>query len=57
MRALDMQQWWDLDLPEPIRRKIETPPYSVGPAGVATEAFTGECARPDLPISPRFRPW
>ena len=39
VRALDMQQWWNLDLPEPIRRKIETPPYSVGPAGVADRSL------------------
>jgi ubiquinone/menaquinone biosynthesis C-methylase UbiE len=39
VRALDMQQWWNLELPEPIRRKIETPPYSVGRAGVADKSL------------------
>jgi len=39
VRALDMQQWWNLELPEPIRRKIETPPYSVGRAGVADRSL------------------
>ena len=39
VRALDMQQWWNLDLPEPIRRKVEAPPYSVGPAGVADRSL------------------
>jgi SAM-dependent methyltransferase len=39
VRALDMQQWWNLDLPEPIRRKVETPPHSVGPAGVADRSL------------------
>jgi SAM-dependent methyltransferase len=39
VRALDMQQWWNLELPEPIRRKVETPPYSVGPAGVADRSL------------------
>jgi SAM-dependent methyltransferase len=39
VRALDMNQWWNLDLPEPILRKIDTPPYSVAPAGVADRSL------------------
>ncbi len=39
VRALDMKQWWNLDLPEPISRKIDTPPYSVAPAGVADRSL------------------
>jgi SAM-dependent methyltransferase len=35
VRAIDLPQWWNLDLPEPIRRKITPPPRSVGPGGVA----------------------
>jgi SAM-dependent methyltransferase len=35
VRALDMAQWWNLDLPEAIRHKVEVPPHSVAPAGVA----------------------
>jgi SAM-dependent methyltransferase len=35
VRAIDMPQWWNLDLPEPIRRKVNVPPQSVGPRGVA----------------------
>jgi SAM-dependent methyltransferase len=35
VRAIDLPQWWNLDLPEPIRRKITPPPQSVGPGGVA----------------------
>ncbi|MBO0736677.1 MAG: methyltransferase domain-containing protein [Alphaproteobacteria bacterium] len=35
VRALDMPQWWNLILPEAILRKVEAPPHSVGPAGVA----------------------
>ncbi len=35
VRAIDMPQWWHLDVPETIRRKIEIPPQSVGPRGVA----------------------
>ncbi|HEY3909146.1 MAG TPA: methyltransferase domain-containing protein [Stellaceae bacterium] len=39
VRALDMQQWWNLELPAPIRAKVQTPPYSVGPAGVADRSL------------------
>ncbi len=35
VRAIDMPQWWHLDLPEPIRRKANLPPQSCGPRGVA----------------------
>ena len=39
VRALDMKQWWNLELPEAIRRRIDSPPYSVGPAGVADRSL------------------
>jgi SAM-dependent methyltransferase len=35
VRAIDLPQWWNLDLPEPIQRKITAAPRSVGPSGVA----------------------
>jgi ubiquinone/menaquinone biosynthesis C-methylase UbiE len=35
VRAIDLPQWWNLELPEAIRRKVEPPPQSVGRAGVA----------------------
>jgi SAM-dependent methyltransferase len=35
VRAIDMTQWWQLDLPEELRRKVNVPPQSVGPRGVA----------------------
>jgi SAM-dependent methyltransferase len=35
VRALDMPQWWNLTLPEAILRKVEEPPHSVAPGGVA----------------------
>jgi SAM-dependent methyltransferase len=35
VRAIDLPQWWNLDVPEPIRRKITPTPQSVGPGGVA----------------------
>jgi SAM-dependent methyltransferase len=39
VRALDMPQWWNLTLPEVILRKVETPPHSIGPAGVADRSL------------------
>ncbi len=39
VRALDMPQWWNLTLPEAILRKVEAPPHSVGPAGVADHSL------------------
>ncbi len=35
VRAIDLPQWWHLDLPDAIRRKVEVPPQSVGARGVA----------------------
>jgi len=35
VRAIDLPQWWNLDVPENIRRKITPTPQSVGPGGVA----------------------
>lgn len=35
VRSLDLPQWWSVDVPESIRRKIVTPPQSVGAKGVA----------------------
>jgi SAM-dependent methyltransferase len=35
VRAIDLPQWWHLDLPEALRRKVEPPPQSVGVKGVA----------------------
>ncbi len=39
VRALDMPQWWNLTLPEAILRKVETPPHSIAPAGVADRSL------------------
>jgi SAM-dependent methyltransferase len=39
VRALDMRQWWNLALPEAILRKVETPPHSVAPGGVADRSL------------------
>ena len=39
VRALDMPQWWNLALPEPILHKVSMPPQSVAPAGVADHSL------------------
>jgi len=39
VRALDIRQWWNLELPEAILRKVEAPPHSVAPAGVADRSL------------------
>ena len=39
VRALDMRQWWNLELPETILRKVEAPPRSVAPSGVADRSL------------------
>lgn len=39
VRAIDLPQWWHLDLPEELRRKVEVPPQSVAPAGVADRSL------------------
>ena len=35
VRSLDLPQWWSVEVPDEIRRKIVTPPQSVGAKGVA----------------------
>jgi len=35
VRAIDLPQWWNLKLPPAIKAKVEVPPQSVGPGGVA----------------------
>ncbi len=39
VRALDMPQWWNLELPEEIQRKVTMPPRSVAPGGVADRSL------------------
>jgi SAM-dependent methyltransferase len=39
VRALDMPQWWNLAVPEPILHKVSMPPQSVAPAGVADRSL------------------
>ena len=39
VRSIDLPQWWNLDLPEDLRRKVNVPPRSVGPRGVADSSL------------------
>lgn len=48
VRALDMRQWWNLDLPEGLRSRIERPPYSVARNGVADRSLYPRMRRAGL---------
>jgi len=48
VRSLDLPQWWNLDLPEPIRRKIAQPPRSVAEKGVADASLYRRMRRAGL---------
>jgi SAM-dependent methyltransferase len=48
VRALDLPQWWNLDLPEGIRHKITPPPQSVGGNGVADASLYRRMRRAGL---------
>jgi SAM-dependent methyltransferase len=39
VRAIDLPQWWHLDLPDAIRAKVTPPPQSVGRGGVADQSL------------------
>jgi ubiquinone/menaquinone biosynthesis C-methylase UbiE len=48
VRATDLPQWWHLDLPEPLRRKITPPPQSVAGNGVADASLYRRMRRAGL---------
>src|SRR5204863_6688180 len=48
VRALDLPQWWNLDLPEALRRKITPPPQSVAGNGVADASLYRRMRRAGL---------
>jgi SAM-dependent methyltransferase len=48
VRSLDLPQWWNLELPEPIRRKIAQPPRSVASNGVADASLYRRMRRAGL---------
>ena len=39
VRSIDLPQWWHLDLPDALRRKVDVPPQSVGGRGVADRSL------------------
>lgn len=39
VRAIDVPQWWNLDLPPALRAKTSVPPQSVGKGGVADRSL------------------
>ena len=48
VRAIDMPQWWNLDLPDAIRRKATATPRSVSPRGVADASLYRRMRRAGL---------
>jgi SAM-dependent methyltransferase len=48
VRAIDLPQWWHMDLPEPIRAKVAPPPQSVGRGGVADQSLYRRMKRAGL---------
>jgi SAM-dependent methyltransferase len=48
VRALDMRQWWNLDVPQSLRDKLERPPYSVARNGVADRSLYRRMRRAGL---------
>lgn len=48
VRAIDLPQWWNLDLPEPILRKVVPTPRSVAAAGVADASLYRRMRRAGL---------
>ena len=48
VRAIDMPQWWSLDLPPALRAKTAVPPQSVGIGGVADRSLYRRMRRAGL---------
>jgi ubiquinone/menaquinone biosynthesis C-methylase UbiE len=48
VRAIDLSQWWNLELPEGIRRKVTPPPQSVAANGVADASLYRRMRRAGL---------
>jgi SAM-dependent methyltransferase len=48
VRAIDLPQWWNLKLPPAIRAKVDVPPQSVGPSGVADASLYPRLRRAGL---------
>jgi SAM-dependent methyltransferase len=48
VRAIDLAQWWNLTLPAEIKAKVEVPPRSVGPGGIADASLYARMRRAGL---------
>ena len=48
VRAIDLPQWWNLKLPPAIRAKVDVPPQSVDPSGVADASLYARMRRAGL---------
>ena len=48
VRAIDLPQWWNLKLPPAIKAKVDVPPQSVGPVGVADASLYPRLRRAGL---------
>jgi len=48
VRAIDLPQWWNLQLPPAIKAKADAPPQSVAPAGVADASLYARFIRAGL---------
>jgi SAM-dependent methyltransferase len=48
VRAIDLPQWWNLKLPAAIKAKVDVPPQSVGPGGVADASLYARLTRAGL---------
>lgn len=48
VRAIDVSQWWNLDLPSELRAKASVPPQSVGAGGVADRSLYRRMRRAGL---------
>jgi SAM-dependent methyltransferase len=45
VRAIDLKQWWNLDLPADLEAKTAVPPQSIGPGGVADHSLYSRMRR------------
>jgi SAM-dependent methyltransferase len=48
VRAIDLPQWWNLKLPPAIKTKVDVPPQSVDPKGVADASLYARMRRAGL---------
>ncbi len=48
VRAIDIPQWWNLDLPPAMKAKVDVPPQSIGPGGVADRSLYPRLQRAGL---------